>query len=192
LDRLYYATITDGTDGEETYGTPAQLAKAIQADLSVEVAEAVLYADDAAQEIVKEFNNGTLTLNVDDLAPASLSALTGAVVDSNGVIESTTEDSGGYVAIGFRARRSNGSYIYYWLYRVKFSIPAATLQTKADSITFQTPTIEGTIMRRNKPDSAGKHPWKVEAREGDTGVTQSVIDGWYATVYEPTFSSNEN
>ena len=44
LDRLYYAKITENDAGEETYGTPSQLAKAISADLSVELAEATLYA----------------------------------------------------------------------------------------------------------------------------------------------------
>ena len=60
LDRLYYAKITENDAGEETYGTPEQLAKAISADLSVELAEATLYADDGASEIVKEFKSGTL------------------------------------------------------------------------------------------------------------------------------------
>lgn len=62
LDRLYYAKITENDAGEETYGTPEQLAKAISADLSVELAEATLYADDGASEIVKEFKSGTLSL----------------------------------------------------------------------------------------------------------------------------------
>ena len=31
LDRLYYAKITENDAGEETYGTPEQLAKAISA-----------------------------------------------------------------------------------------------------------------------------------------------------------------
>ena len=64
LDRLYYAKITENDAGEETYGTPSQLAKAISADLSVELAEATLYADDGASEIVKEFKSGTLSLGM--------------------------------------------------------------------------------------------------------------------------------
>jgi hypothetical protein len=48
LDRLYYAPITEApATGEETFGTPVILAKAISAELSVELAEATLYADDA-------------------------------------------------------------------------------------------------------------------------------------------------
>ena len=48
LDSLYYSKITEGTDGDETYETPKLLAKAMKVDLSVELAEAILYADDAA------------------------------------------------------------------------------------------------------------------------------------------------
>jgi phi13 family phage major tail protein len=188
LSDLFYATITEAANGDETYGTPQRLAKAIQADLSVTIAEAILYADDAAQEVVREFDSGTLSLNIDDLPPGVASDLTGAAVDDNGVLVSSTEDSGGYVAVAFRARRSNGKYMYYWLYRVKFSIPNTTLQTKADSITFQTPTIEGTILRRNRTDNQGSHPWKAEVREGDAGVAASTITDWFTQVYEPTFT----
>ena len=52
LDKLYYAKITEDKDGNETYETPTPLAKAMTADLSVELAEATLYADDGAAEIV--------------------------------------------------------------------------------------------------------------------------------------------
>ena len=93
------------------------------------------------------------------------------------------------VAIGFRAKKSNGKYRYFWLYRVVFGIPATNLQTKGDSITFSTPTIEGTVYRRNKLDGNGKHPWKSEVNEDDTSVPASVITGWYTQVYEPTFAA---
>lgn len=188
LDKLYYATITDDENGEEIYGTPTQLAKAISAELSVELAEATLYADDGAAEIVKEFKNGTISLGVDDIGSTTAAALTGVTVDKNNVVVSNSEDGGDPVAVGFRAKKSNGKYKYYWLYRVKFGIPATNLATKGDSITFSTPTIEGTVLRRNKPDTSGKHPWKAEVTEGDKDVPASVINSWYTEVYEPDYT----
>lgn len=188
LDKLYYATITDDENGEEIYGTPTQLAKAISAELSVELAEATLYADDGAAEIVKEFKNGTISLGVDDIGSTTAAALTGVTVDKNNVVVSNSEDGGDPVAVGFRAKKSNGKYKYYWLYRVKFGIPATNLATKGDSITFSTPTIEGTVLRRNKPDTSGKHPWKAEVTEGDKDVLASVISSWYTEVYEPDYT----
>ena len=187
LDKLYYAPITEDENGEETYGTPVQLAKAISAELSVELAEATLYADDGASEVVKEFKSGTLSLGVDDIGPSVASDLSGVTIDKNNVIIASSEDVTAPVAIGFRAKKSNGKYKYFWLYRVKFGIPATSLATKGDSITFSTPTIEGTIMRRNKPDGKNNHPWKAEVTEGDTGVETSVITNWYSKVYEPTY-----
>ena len=189
LDKLYYAKITDSENGEESYGKPTHLAKAMTADLSVELAEATLYADDGAAEIVKEFKSGKLTLGVDDIGATVASDLTGATIDANGVIVSASEDGGSPVAIGFRAKKANGKYKYFWLYRVKFGIPAANLATKGDSITFSTPTIEGTILRRNKADSRGKHPWKAEVTEGDTTVAEETIVNWYNEVYEPTYTA---
>lgn len=188
LDKLYYAKITEDQDGNETYATPVQLAKAMTADLSVELAEATLYADDGAAEIVKEFKSGTLSLGVDDLGGAVASDLTGSTIDNNGVVISTAEDGGTPVAVGFRAKKSNGKYRYFWLYRIKFGIPATALATKGDSITFNTPTIEGTIMRRNKVDGKGKHPWKAEVTEGDSGVAAATITNWYKEVYEPSYA----
>lgn len=192
LDMLYYAPIIEDENGDETYGTPAKLAKAMSAELSVELAEATLYADDGAAEIVKEFQSGTLSLGVADIGTAVAEVLTGAVIDGNKVLISSSEDGGSPVAIGFRAKKSGGKYRYYWLYRVKFGIPAANLTTKGDSIEFSTPTIEGTVLRRNKPDSKGRHPWKAEVNEDDSGVSADTIKKWYTEVYEPVYEELED
>jgi len=188
LDRLYYSKITEDANGEETYAVPAVLAKAITAELSVELVEAILYADDGAAEVVKDFNSGTLTLGMDDIGPTVAADLTGASTDDNGVLISASENVSTPVAVGFRAQTANGTYRYFWLYRVKFGLPETNLQTKADSITFSTPTIEGTVMRRNKLDGLGKHPWKAEVTEGDPGVSSTTITGWFTQVYEPVYT----
>ena len=179
LDKLYYAKITEDASGNETYGDPQPLAKAMTAELSVELAEATLYADDGAAAVVKEFQSGTLTLGVDDIGVTVAQDLTGATIDGNKVLVSTSEDGGTPVAVGFRAKKANGKYRYFWLYRVKFGIE------------FSTPSIEGTVTRRNKVDGQGKHPWKAEVSEDDTGVLPATISGWYEEVYEPDYSTLE-
>ena len=74
------------------------------------------------------------------------------------------------------------------LYRVKFGVPNVTLATKGESITFNTPSIVGTITRRNKPDAEDTHPWKAEVDSDDPSVSASVITGWFSQVYEPDFT----
>lgn len=189
LDKLYYSKITEDESGNEIYGKPSVLAKAMTAELSVELAEATLYADDGAAEVVKEFQSGTLSLGVADIGSTVAADLTGATVDDNGVLVSASEDGGDPVAVGFRAKKANGKYRYFWLYRVIFGIPATNLTTKGESIEFSTPTIEGTVYRRNKVDDQGSHPWKAEVSEDDAGVTAETISGWYTEVYEPSYQS---
>jgi phi13 family phage major tail protein len=150
----------------------------------------VLFADDSAAVVLKDFKSGKLTLGVDDIGVAAAQDLTGAVQDDNGVLVSVTERDGNLVAIGFRAKKPDGKYRHFWLYRVKFGIPSTSLETKGDSISFQTPSIEGTVMRRNRLDSQGNHPWKSEVTEGQPGVKPSVIADWFNAVYEPIYGTN--
>ena len=129
-----------------------------------------------------------MSLGVDDIGVIAAEDLTGAKIDDNKVLISASEDGGTPVDIGFRAKKANGKYRYFWLYRVKFGVPATNLATKGESITFSTPTIEGTVLRRNKLDGQGNHPWKAEVSEDDTGVAAATITGWYTQVYEPVFA----
>ncbi len=189
LDKLYYAVITEDKDGNETYATPVKLAKAITVELSIELAEGTLYADNSAAEVIKEFKNATLKLGIDDIGIKAAEVLTGAKIDDNKVLISTSDDGAKAVAIAFRAKKSNGKFRYFWLYRVKFGIPENNLTTKGDNIEFATPTIEGTVTRRNKEDSKGNHPWKAEVNEDDEGVPSDIIGNWYREVYEPIYDT---
>lgn len=176
LRDLYRAPITIGADGTETYGTPVRMAKAITAELSVEVAEAILYADDGADEIVKEFVSGELKLNVNDLFPADLAAILGQTQDDDKVVYAGEEDDPPYFAIGFRAKKAGGQYKYLWLYKVKFAIPNEKYATKGDKLEFNTPEIVGQFIKR--PDGL----WKAEHV---AAPTETAAQGWFTSVREP-------
>jgi septum formation inhibitor-activating ATPase MinD len=75
-------------------------------DLFLELAEATLYADDGATVVIKEFKNGKLTLDVDDIGRGKAAELTGVTADSNGVLVSASED-GEPVAVGFKANKAS-------------------------------------------------------------------------------------
>ena len=189
LQDPYFSIITeDPITGYESYGTPERLAKAISADFSIELLEAILYADNGASEAVKLFKQGTITLGVDKLLAGVKQKLLGAKVDKNGVVTYTAEGQAPYVAIGFAALRSDSKSEYVWLLRVRFGVPNKTFQTVGDSVTFQTPSLVGTVMRRNKPDSDGEHPFMSILADGEPGAVQSAVDGWFDSVYEPDYS----
>lgn len=148
LKDLVYATITEGENGAETYGTPKKLAEVMNADLSVTTAEGTLYADDAVSESVKEFVKGALKLGIKDLETATIAELLGQEVDGDNVIYGGADDEPPYVAVGFRAKKTGGKYRYIWLYKVKFKIPNEAFKTKGESIEFNTPSIEGEFFKR--------------------------------------------
>lgn len=177
LRDLYMATVTEGADGSETFGSPKKLAKAISAKLDVSLADGTLYGDDGVAEQVSEFASAKLTLNVVDLAPADVSALLGAAYDeTTKVTISGKDDAPPYVAIGFRAKKTNGTFRYVWLYKGKFSQPSEEFQTKADKIEFKSPTIEGVFQALNKNGA-----WKADIV---ALPTDTVAAAWFTTVYE--------
>lgn len=189
LKDLYYSIITENSDGEETYATPVKLAPAISASLSLNFDAVQLFADDKVEDDLREFSNGTISLGVSAISDAAAAILTGSTVDSNGCLVDTDGDSAPFVAIGFRAKTSKGKYRYVWLYRVKFSVPNDSFATKGESVSFTTPTIEGTFYKRNKADSRGRHPWRYSVTEGEVDGSASSINAWFSTVPEPSFSS---
>ncbi len=182
LRDLYRAPITEEAEGGKvTYGQPVRLAKAISAELSVEVAEAILYADDGVDETVKEFVSGELTLNVNDLLPEDLAALLGQTQDKDKVVYGGEDDEAPYYAIGFRAKKTGGKYKYIWLYKVKFAIPDESYQTKGDGIEFATPEIVGQFIKR--PDGL----WKAEHV---ASPDDPVATAWFTAVREPNNSGD--
>ena len=176
LRDLFIAPITVADSGTETYGKPQRLAKAIQADLAPQSAEATLYADDAIDAIVKEFSGGNLTLGLNDLTPEKQALILGQTQDADGVVYASGGDEPPYFACAFRARRADGTYRYMWLYKIKFAIPNENHATKGSSITFQTPQIVGSFIKR--PDGKWKADW--------TGSPDDPVAlDWFKKVREP-------
>lgn len=175
LKDLYMSKITMSGD-TETYGTPVRLAKAITASMAVETAEEILYADDGADEVVKEFVSCELTLGVNDLAPSMAAELLGQTVDTDGVVYAAEDDVAPYVAIAFRAKKPNGKYKYVWMYKGKFGVPDEEYETKGDGIEFKTPEIKGVFVKR--PDGR----WKCDAV---LETTSTAAQNWFTVVREP-------
>lgn len=181
LRDFYIAKVTEGTNGVETYGTPRRLAKAISVEMSVELAEATLYADDGIDRVEREFTSGTITLNANDIANEDAAELLGQTVDDNGVLIAGENDDPPYFAVGFRAKKKGNTYKYVWLYKTKFGIPDESYETKGEGINFQTPEIEGTFMKREKDAN-----WKADYIGTPTDAVGST---WFTEVYEPVLTS---
>ena len=140
------------TGGVVTYGQGKVVTKAIKADVGINLNDAVLYGDNRAAEVVKEFKDGKLTINGTHLDYDVMAMLFGHEVTGEPGAEELIargDDTGDYVGTGFFAnviRDNVKSFRSLWFPKVKFGVPNESLETKADSIKFGTPTIEGTVM----------------------------------------------
>ena len=158
------------TEDEEnrttSYADGKIMGRAIRLSYTLNIAEAPLYADDGIAESVREFTGGTLSVNPDDLDGDVGSDLYGqtvktVTVDTEEVEEyvSNESDTSTYVGVGAYATKVRGGKKLFralFFHKVQFSPPNDTFETKGSSVNWQTPTIEGTIMRDVKGD------WKSE------------------------------
>jgi phi13 family phage major tail protein len=148
------------------------LAKAIQANMSINIFSTTLYADDGLSESDKGFQEGTIDLNIDDLSQEAAKFIFGASEAAGGVTGDDTtkmlvykgDDDVPDVGVGFYApRKKSGARSYRAIFfpRVKFGYPNETLDTKGVQLTYGTPTIQGAIQL----DATGE--WKREITVAD-------------------------
>ncbi len=177
-----------------TYGAGLIVGKAIAANVSIELSDAKLSADDVIAEVDNSFVSGTITAGVDDLSDEALTAWLGnQAATLNGV--TTIRSASTYEApeggFGYyRVRKKNGvrSFRAYWYHKTKWGMPSEDAKTKPDgSIEWQTPEIEGVIMTAQ--DSTNS--W----RDAATFETEAEAVGWLdelANIGEPADLTNLN
>lgn len=158
LRRFRYGQMNE--DGE-TYKAPATLGGAIECKVSLDVAEAELYADDVLKEKAVAFKKGTLTIGIDDDDDSIFSPLLGektATYTPNGSDTSVTEylsgseDVPAYFGFGHVVPKMiNGlrKYKVEWFPKVQFKPYVTDKKTKGDSLEFTTPSVEGTVFENN-------------------------------------------
>ncbi len=151
------------------------IGKAIQADISITVNDVKLYADDAIAESDKSFQSGTLTLGIDDLSDEIQTEFLGHTVGTSPAeIIAKGTDENPYVGIGFYGVKMVGGVRKFraiWLPKVQFGEPADTNATKGDTVVFNTPVLEGTILL----DEDGA--WKYEQTFTTEAEAKTYLDG---------------
>jgi len=174
LQYFICAPVTE-TKTAVNYTSGMVMSYAIKVDLSIEINEGKLYGDNRIIENLKEFKGGKITLNGDHLSYEVLLLILGhkleTITGGGQKLTAKGDDEGEYVGVGFYStaiRDGVKKYRAIWLHKVKFGIPNESLETKGDSINFQTPTIEGSILT----DVLGV--WKEEA----TFATEAAAKAW--------------
>lgn len=178
---VYYAIMKteDTATAAPTYEDPAVLAKSIEVTITPAYREGKLYASNATVRDKKKIDSYGVKLNVDKIPAAVLNAILGRIKDKNGVQIIKGGNEPAKLAIAFALTLDNGAKELWWLYKGQFAEPSVTGKTDADKIDYQTPTIEGTFIRRVYDDALA-----AVVETGVTGVGATVETGWFTEVYE--------
>ena len=163
LSKPYISTYTNsGTS--ITYGTPAQLAKAVEVSIEADNTEPViLYADNGVAESLALFSSGTLTLTVDELELSTVATIFGLNTSESTTPAGTTlvfpaEMTTPFLGFGIVRKYMKGGSIKYEavvLPKVQFQIPTVAVTTQGETIEFATTELTATIYK----DDASTPNW---------------------------------
>lgn len=184
LRKPFYALYSyDEKKGTVSYTGGGLLAKAVEFSASIESGDDNnLYADDVIAESDRSFANGTISITTDDLTTEASAAILG-ITPKKITIGSDTEVSElvydedaetPYLGFGVIIPKKRGGVMSYRAVvfpKIMFNVPEESATTKGESIEWQTPTVEGTILRSD----ADKHPWKREVTVSDEATAAAYI-----------------
>lgn len=149
---LAYPTIAKLDPKTNTYSDGFRMGKAVSVNITTNFNEANLTGDNVIAETVKEFRNGNIDLGITTIPIAAYSTVFGheVTIDEDGtLIVDKTDDVPNYVGVGLLKEElvdGEKSYIAMWIKKVLFTESGENATTKGENISFQTPTITGTIM----------------------------------------------
>lgn len=211
----YYAKYS-ASGNVVTYSDGGLLAKAIDFSAEIDSGEDNnLYADDGIAESDRSFKGGKISITTDDMTTEASAAILGIIgksvtAGSETVTELVFDDAMASPEMGFGiiVRKKKSGVIKYRAIvfpRIKFSIPKDAAKTTGETIEWQTPELEASIMR----DDTATRMWKREATFATeaaaetyikqtlgitaqaAGVTSSVASGTYTTAQSVVLTTTE-
>ena len=139
--------------GVVSYSDRLVVGEGVNTSITPSYANAKLYGDNKAVEEVNEFKNAAVTLGVTTMPAEAGPPLFGHTLDADKKTEhSKAGDVSNFVGYGFTAKNSDGTYDACVLRKVKFVEGEDAYSTKGESITFKTPTLNGSALT---PDDDG-------------------------------------
>lgn len=195
LNNLWYSHLTEAQDGTPSYDGKKSFGKAVSANVSISNNSATLYADDVLVESDTSFQNGTITLGVDDDREATFADVLGHDVSIEGEVTRNANDVSPWVGLArIIVKMVNNVRLYKVevLYKVKFSEPSEDDQTKGESVEFRTPEIEGTIATLANGDWSTSKVFttKEEALSFIEGIFAQPVPPTPVTTYTVTYNVN--
>ena len=185
LDNLYIAEVTADSAAAYTPGTPQWLAPAAEASQEPSTSFAIQYADDQPYDVATAEGETKLGLKITGLDLETLAWITGKEFDATTGRMYDNDGTPPFFALGFRSKKSNGSYRYYWFLKGKFDMPKEATTTLADRPDPKTLDLNYTAIRTVYEFDLGDINGKVKRVIGDDDTDAFDETGWFTQVQVP-------
>ena len=184
LKDIYIAVVKKNSASEYETDTPTKLGRAISAKVTVKKSTETTRSDDSIEEIIENSEGTEIEFDVNKLSPEQKAILRGATY-KNGMLVYNKDDQAKEVAIGWRARNTNGKYEFVWYYCGKFNGGwSEDYETEQDKVKTQTAKMKGTFYSREKDGNSC-----VEVDESylleEHNSAKTAIEAWFTKVPEP-------
>ncbi|MGU8698441.1 major tail protein [Clostridium perfringens] len=184
LKDIYIAVVKKNSASEYETDTPVKLGRAISAKVTVKKSTEKTRSDDSVEEIIESDEGTEIEFDVNKLSPEQKAILRGASY-KNGMLVYNKDDQAKEVAIGWRAKNTNGKYEFVWHYCGKFNGGwSEDYETEQDKVKTQTAKMKGTFYAREKDGNSC-----VEVDESylleEHNNAKTAIESWFTKVPEP-------
>ncbi len=136
---VYSLILTDTAEGT-TYGPVKPLGKAMQVQLTPQVATAVLYGDGSKEEDIGKMKGIAAAVDVNKLYAETRAEIMGnTMVD--GVVIEKDGDEPPYIALGFEVEQTGNTKEQVWLLKGRAQPANQTIQQSTDNMNFSTDSV---------------------------------------------------
>lgn len=181
LEKLYYSKITKDDNTGLTFGTPIYLAGVKEIKISPKVSTEKLYAENKLWEQATSLDDIEVSVNLADLTNAQLADLLGHKIATEGGIIANADDIAPYVALLYKANKSNGKARYGILYKGKLELPEDSAKGAEGKVDFQTPEIKATFQPLQNNGM-----WKYQVDSDDADCPTGIDTTFWTSVIIPT------
>lgn len=180
LKNFVIAPLTKDDESGVTYGDVQKVAGSIEATITPENNDPdVQYADDIEYEVVYPDPELTFKTKLADVPLAVQKMIFGNRIDANGVLLRGAADKPPYFAAGFKSEKSDHTFRYVWLFKVRAKPMSEEYGTKEGAtLNRKEPEIEWTAIKRTYDGE-----YQAIADEGMNNFSDG--DTFLGTVYTP-------
>jgi phi13 family phage major tail protein len=186
LDSIYVAAVTADSASAYTAGTPEILAPAAEISMKPVSSQETQYADNQPYDVFAAEAETDMEITLTGVPSEMLALILGSEFDA---VSGRVYDNAGtppYMALGFRAMKSNGSYRYFWYQKVMFSPPEEGAVTKADKASPKTIKLICKAIKTIYKWDLGDVTDSVKRVYGDEDTDNFSATSWFSQVQVPS------